>query len=168
VYFDKSSCTVGEGDTFTVRIAVDDIDYFVSGQLDILYDNTVLNVGADPSDGVIQDPVAGDITVDVEKGGIDGNWWDSGRMRLIFDVPWSQTIPGPPDFVGGNGTGPSGDGYLTEITFKGVGTGTCDIAFWDCATPRQINQIVGWVIHQDYSYDAENIAWGPVVQITVQ
>jgi hypothetical protein len=149
------------------EINMTNVEYMVSGQMDVLYNNSVLNVWADPPDGVVHDPVDGDITIDVDKAGIGGNWWDSGRLRMIFDVPWAQQIPGPPLFEGGNGTGPSGNGYLTQLTFRGVGEGTCDIAFWDCATPRQINQIVDWTIYQDYSYDEAIVVWGANASVTV-
>jgi len=168
IYFDKASCTVNKGDAFTIRVAVDKVDYLVSGMFDILYDSGVVNLDGIPTDGVIHDPADGDITVDIQEGGIGGNWWDSGRLRLLVDVPWSQTIPGPPEWEGGNGTGTSGDGYLTEFVFKAVGTGTCDIAFWDCATPRQVNQILGWIIYQDYSYDSDIVVWGANLTVTVK
>jgi hypothetical protein len=152
-----------------VRVNIDNVDYFVSGAFDVIYDPSVLNVWDVPANGVIHDPVNGDIEVDIAYGGIGGNWWDSGRLRVLLDCPWAQTIPGPPDFEGGNGTGTCGDGYLVELVFRGVGTGACNITLGD-SPPQfrtQVNQIVGWTVYQDYSYDDAVLAWGAGSQVSV-
>jgi len=106
-----------------VKINITNVKYLVSGQFDVLYNSSVLNVVVDPPDGVINDTMrsCGNVTVDIDKGGIGGDWNSSGRLRIFVDVPWAQDPQDP--CTGGNGSGPGGDGYLTTLTFKGIAAG---------------------------------------------
>jgi hypothetical protein len=137
----------------------------VSGQFDVIYDNSSLNIAKRPTNGQINDIYrrCGNISVLNSGDGVGGDYTNSGLFRVIVEVPWSQDTQDPCD--GGAGIGPCGDGYFTVFTFKGMSPGTSEIAF---AGRKQMNQIVDWGLYEDYSYDDSVLVWGPNVEVTVQ
>jgi hypothetical protein len=168
VFFNQSSYNTTVGRDITITINITNVEYFVSGQLDLGYDGNIIYLYSAPTDGIIYDGdlEEGDISIDTDYRllGSQGPYsWD-GVLRLVFDCPWSQQIPGPPTWKGGDGTGPSGDGHLTQLTFRANQVGTTEITFM----PRlQVNQILNWEIFQDYSYYDAGMIWGTSCSVTV-
>ena len=185
IYFNTSSFTIGKGETVALMVVIDNVDYLASGQFDVLYDKNILNVAADPPDGTVNDtydrtaygnPATGcgpQSVAAVSANGIDIGYGNStansGCLRIFWTNDWVQNTTG--DCTAGDGTGQTGEGWLTVVTFKGVGTGTSDIAFGGGpgGGKLQVNQILDYVDYQDYSYTGiEHLVWGPSVQVTVQ
>ena len=185
VSWNQSSYTVTNGSTFQVKILITNVNYLASGQWDVFYNRSILNVQGRPTSGLVNDVYdrtyqgdpaegCGWVPVYISSAGIDigyGNaTTNSGCLRLLADCSWAQNYPDA--CAGGGGTGPVGDGYLTTITFKGVSPGTCDIAFGAYpGTTRfktQMNQIVDWAVYQDYSYPGSDVlVWGANASVTV-
>ena len=187
IHWNQSSYTVTNGSTFQVKILITNVNYLVSGQWDVFYNRSILNVVGRPTAGSINDvydrtyqgnPVEGCgwVPVDINYAGINIGYGtattNSGCLRFIAFCTWAQSDP--EECAGGGGTGPVGDGYLTTITFKGVSPGTCDIALGanqGAGTLRfktQMNQIVDWAVYQDYSYPGSDVlVWGPNASVTV-
>jgi hypothetical protein len=165
IYFDKTSCTIKEGETFNVTVMISNVNYLVTGQFDVVYDNSSLNIAKRPTNGQVNDIYrsCGNISVSNEGDGVGGDYTNSGLFRVIVEVLWSQDTQDPCD--GGAGTGPCGDGYLATFTFRGMKPGTSEIAF---TGTKQVNQIVDWVPYEDYSYSGGDVVWGPNVEVTVQ
>jgi hypothetical protein len=88
---------VEEGETFDVTIDVDNITDFNTGQFDLSFDSSVVNV------------------TDVEDGCLDGEaipaeMWafiDKNTIRLLLNIPGVEGV--------------SGSGYLAKISFEAVG-----------------------------------------------
>lgn len=165
IYFDQTSYIIENGETFTVTVMISNVSYLVTGQFDVVYDNSSLNMAERPTGGAINDIASGcgNISVSNTGDGVGGDYTNSGLFRVIVEVPWAQDPQDPCD--GGAGTGPCGDGYLTSFTFKGMSPGTSEIAI---AGKTQMNQILDWVPYEDYAYSGGNVVWGPNVQVIVQ
>jgi hypothetical protein len=185
VFFNRSSVIVSNDFTFSVAVNVTNVEFLSSGQFDVLYDKNILNVAANPSDGTINDtynrlaygnPATGcgwQSVGPVYSNGIDIGYGNatpsSGCLRILWTNDWVQTTSSGGDCAGGDGTGQCGDGWITVITFRAVGAGTCDIAFGAGSQggKLQVNQIKDWSIYQDYSFDDTDAVWGPSVQVAV-
>ena len=85
--------------TFDASIDVDSITDFNSGQFDLSFDSSVVNV-ATVADGSIDGA-----TIPVDRW----EFMDKGRIRVILDVPGISAV--------------SGSGYLAKISFEVVGKG---------------------------------------------
>jgi hypothetical protein len=167
IYFDQTSYVIENGETFTVAVMISNVNYLVTGQFDVVYDNSSLNIAERPTNGIINDVSRGCGNISVinegDAPGVGADYTNSGLFRVLIGVPWAQDTQDPCD--GGAGTGPCGDGYLTIFTFKGMSPGTSEIAF---GGKTQVNQILDWEPYEDYAYSGGNVVWGPSVQVTVQ
>jgi hypothetical protein len=141
IAWNQSSYIAGLGQTFDVMVNITNAEYLVTGQFDVVYNSSIINVWTPPTNGTINDTMppryCGNIPVNISYAGIGGNWTNSGRLRILLEVPWTQEPA--TNCSGGDGTGPCGDGYITILTFRGMNAGSGEIAFYD---PRQINQMV--------------------------
>lgn len=191
IHWNQSSYAVTNGSTFQVKILITNVKYLLSGQWEVFYNRSILNVVGGPTQGSVNDSLdrsmycyddgeevfcgpatgCGWVPVDIYYAGIDIGYGNalrnSGCLRFIADCAWSQT--NPTECAGGGGNGPVGDGYLTTITFKGVSPGTCDIALGaHQAFKTQMNQIVDWALYKDYSYSGSDaLVWGANASVTV-
>ena len=169
-----------------MAVNITNVDMISSGQFDVFYNSSVLNVRSPyPAAGQVNDtydrtaygnPATGcgwQSVGTVSVGGIEvGNGTDtrfSGCFRYAWYNDWCQASTG--DCGGGDGTGQTGEGWLTIVHFNAVRTGTCNIAFGGGpgGGKLQVNQILDSATYQDYSYTGiEHLIWGANVSVTVK
>jgi hypothetical protein len=173
------------------------MEYLSTGQLDVFYDPSILNVRTPwPMAGSVYDTLdrsaycyddgwdiwcdpatgCGEQSIGVlGYGGIDiGNpggssTSTSGCLRITWQDNWAQTETD--GFCGGgNGSGQTGDGWITSIRFRAVHTGQSPVAIWmgNESHKWQVNQVVDWVGYMNYSYTgSESLQYGGNVTVNV-
>jgi hypothetical protein len=155
-----------------------------TGQFDVFYNSSVLNIRTPyPGAGSVNDtydrsaygnPPGGcgwNSIGTISQDGVDiGNGSDrrySGCLRYLWWNDWCQAATG--DCNGGDGTGQTGDGWITFISFRAVSSGTSNISFGiGPGGAMQVNQIEDYNAVGDYGITGiEHLIWGGNVSVNV-
>ncbi|MEA1959495.1 MAG: cohesin domain-containing protein [Chloroflexota bacterium] len=104
------------GTPFTIRVEILNVSYLAYAAFDLRFDDTILQYQSTASSSTIG---AGSGTVNALQD--PGNLGDNGLLRIDIDYT---------SYAGANeGNGVSGSGYLCEITFNAINTGTSQLNF---------------------------------------
>jgi hypothetical protein len=132
VYIDPVSPTVAADSTFTVDVKIASVNNLRAGQLQIKFDDTLIQLDESQYENAVEDGLVGSVPFSVtarifyNSSGLAAGLIAVDTIRIILENAQKSA---------------DGDGYLVRLHFKALGTaGTSPLVFDDQATGREFHK----------------------------